>query len=182
MSVLAEALGRMSPEAYLEFEEARADARHELVDGWLYAMTGGTLGHELAAGALYRALSNHLDGGPCRAFKSDAKLRIGDDFYYPDVFVRCSDAPIERGARFVDDADAIVEVLSPSTRRYDRGDKRLIYWRVPSLRHYLLVDPDEPLIEHHTSRDGEPERLAGESAVLRLDSLGFEMQLADVYR
>ena len=182
MNTTPEDFGRMSPEAYLEFEEEQFHDRHELVDGWLYAMTGGTVQHERIATNLLVALGSHLAGGPCRAYEGDLKLRVGDDFYYPDVLVRCDDASVPGHATFIDDADVVIEVLSPSTQRYDRGDKRLAYRSVPSLKHYLVVAQDEPLVEHHRGGAGEPERLAGDAAVLRLESLGFEMPLADVYR
>ncbi len=182
MNTTPEALGRMSAQDYLDFENDQVHERHELVDGWLYAMTGGTVQHERIATNLLVALAGHLAGGPCRAYKSDLKLRIGEDFYYPDVLVRCNDASLNAKWTYTDDADVVIEVLSPGTQRYDRGDKRQVYWNVPSLRHYVLVSQDEPLVEHHTSRDGGPERLEGPGAVLRLESLGFEMPLEAMYR
>ena len=182
MNTTPEALGRMSAQDYLDFEEEQVQERHELVDGWLYAMTGGTVQHERVAGNLFAALLTHLAGGPCRPYESDLKLRIGEDFYYPDIMVRCHDASLGRKWTYIDDADVVIEVLSPSTQRYDRGDERRVCWNVPSLKHYVLVSQDEPFVEHHTSRDGEPERLEGPGAVLRLESLGLEMSLGALYR
>lgn len=177
-----ETLGCMTVEGYLGYEDGSATQRHELVDGWMYAMTGGTVAHERIASNLLIALGSHLAGGPCRAYKSDLKLRVGDDFYYPDVMVRCGGEEPSPKATSIDDADVVIEVLSPSTQRYDRGDKRLAYWKLPSLKHYLLVAQDEPLVEHHTTLFGQPERLTGESAVLHLDFLGLELSLGAFYR
>jgi len=117
-----ESLPRLGPEAYLEYEREQS-LRHELVDGYLYAMTGSSDRHEEIALNLAAALRVHLKGTPCRAYKGDLKLRVADDFYYPDVFVRCGE---DRGdAYFKTDPVLIAEGLSPSAPRYDRGDKRL---------------------------------------------------------
>ena len=110
MIISPEILPRMSAGQYLDYEQTQ-EIRHELVDGYLYAMVGASDRHEEIAMNLAAALSLHLRGGPCRVYKSDLKLRIGDDFYYPDIFVRCG---TERGdPYFKTDPVLIVEVLSP---------------------------------------------------------------------
>jgi Uma2 family endonuclease len=109
-----ESLPRLKPTGYLAYERERS-TRHELVDGYLYAITGSTDRHEEIALNLATALHTHLRGSDCRVYKGDLKIRVGDDFYYPDVFVRCG----ARGgdAYFKTDPVMIAEVLSPSTQR-----------------------------------------------------------------
>ena len=174
-----ESLPRLGPEAYLEYEREQS-LRHELVDGYLYAMTGSSDRHEEIALNLAAALRVHLKGTPCRAYKGDLKLRVADDFYYPDVFVRCGE---NRGdAYFKTDPVVIAEVLSPSTQRYDRGDKRLAYFQLPSLREYLLIAQDRMAVEFlDIKRPDQVVRLVRSEDVLRLKSVDFAMTLAELY-
>jgi Uma2 family endonuclease len=131
MTSSPDALPRMTPEAYLAYEQDQP-VRHELVDGYLYAMTGGSDRHEEIALNLASALRVHLRGGSCRVYKGDLKIRVADDFYYPDVFVRCG---ADRGdPYFKTDPVLVAEVLSPGTQRYDRGDKRLAFSGCPRCR------------------------------------------------
>jgi Uma2 family endonuclease len=140
----AETLPRLSPEVYLAYERDSA-CRHELVHGYLYAMTGEIDRHEEISANLLAAIHAHLRSGDCRVDGANLKVRVGDDFFYPDLFVRCGP---ERGdPYFKTDPILIVEVLSPNTQRSDRGDKRLAYQTIPSLLEYVLVAQDSPIIE-----------------------------------
>jgi len=150
--IAAESLPRMSVPEYLAFER-ESQIRHELVGGYLYTMTGASDRHEEIAANLLAALHQHLQGSDCRVYGSNLKIRVGDDFLYPDLFVRCA---TERGdSYFKTDPKLVIEVLSPNTQRYDRGDKRLAYQSLPSLQEYLLVAQDEPNVEiYRRSEDG----------------------------
>ncbi|MBI3154256.1 MAG: Uma2 family endonuclease [Burkholderiales bacterium] len=122
--------------------DATQTIKHEFVRGELFAMAGAHEAHVTATMNVAMALRQHLKGSPCRTFQADMKLRVeaADAFYYPDVMVTCSAA---------DAADPLVkrepvlmvEVLSPSTAAYDRGEKFAAYRLLPSLQEYLLVDP-----------------------------------------
>ena len=173
-----EALPRMVPDEYLAHERAQS-VRHELVDGYLYAMTGASDRHEEIALNLAAALRVHLRGGPCRAYKGDLKIRVADDFYYPDVFVRCSD--VRGDPYFKTDPVVIAEVLSPGTQRYDRGDKRLAYRRLPALREYLLIAQDRMRVELFLQGADEPVLLERPEDVLAIESIGFSITLAELY-
>jgi Uma2 family endonuclease len=179
MVTTPDALPRMRPEAYLAYEQEQP-VRHELVDGYLYAMTGATDRHEEVALNLASALRAHLRGGPCRVYKGDLKVRVADDFYYPDVFVRCGE---ERGdPYFKTDPVVIAEVLSPATQRYDRGDKRLAFFTLPTLAEYVLIAQDRMHVEVlRRDSPSAPERLEGPRDVLRLESLGFALSLGELY-
>jgi Uma2 family endonuclease len=174
-----EALPRMSPAEYLAYEKDQL-VRHELVDGYLYAMTGASDRHEEIALNLASALRLHLRGTPCRVYKSDLKIRIADDFYYPDVFVRCGK---ERGdPYFKTDPVFVAEVLSPGTQRYDRGDKRLAYLSLPSLQEYALIAQDRMHVElFRRDAAGVSERLEKPDDLLRLEAVDFSMTLAELY-
>jgi len=131
---------RMSAADFLVWDESQT-IRHEFVRGEVFAMAGAEEAHGVVAGNLYMALRAHLKGTPCRTSMSEMKLRVeaADSYFYPDVMVTCSaadaaDKLIKREPLLV------VEVLSPSTAAYDRGDKFASYRQLPSLREYLLVD------------------------------------------
>lgn len=181
MNVIAspDTLPRMNPEQYLAYEQAQA-VRHELVDGYLYAMTGGSDRHEEIALNLAAVLRMHLRGTGCRVYKGDLKIRVADDFYYPDMFVRCGK---ERGdPYFKTDPILIAEVLSPGTQRYDRGDKRLAYFSLPSLQEYVLIAQDRLRVEIYRRGAVDPcERLERADDLLRLESVGFVMMLGELY-
>ena len=133
---------RMSAQDFLAWD-ATQTVRHEFVGGEVFAMAGAGEAHVTVAGNLYVALRQHLAGTPCRTFITDMKLRVeaADAFFYPDVMVCCSaadaaDPLIKR------DPVLLVEVLSPATAAYDRGDKFAAYRKLPGLREVLLVDTD----------------------------------------
>jgi Uma2 family endonuclease len=148
-------------------------------------MAGGTPEHAALAGAAIVLLGAQLRSGPCRLYPSDLRVRVlaSDLSTYPDVTVICG--PLERAS---DDPDAIVnptlliEVLSPSTEDYDRGEKREHYQRILSLREILLIASDRPRIERwRRTADGWSLDVAREGGVLELASVGAALSLNDLY-
>lgn len=141
MGVPAEKLP-MSARDFLTWD-ATQTVRHEFVAGEVFAMAGAGEAHVTVALNVAMALRQHLAGTPCRTFITDMKLRVeaADAFFYPDVMVTCSAAdaadPLVKR-----DPVLLVEVLSPATAAFDRGDKFAAYRQLPGLREYLLVDTD----------------------------------------
>lgn len=133
-------LRRMTAEEFLEWDRAQT-IRHEFVDGEVYAMSGAGIAHNMAAGNLYLSLRGHLAGSSCRTSQTDVKLKVEavGNFYFPDLIVTCSPADA-RDPYIVREPTLLVEVLSPSTSAYDRGDKFAAYRLLPTLKEYLLVD------------------------------------------
>lgn len=133
---------RMSAQDFLAWD-ATQTLRHEFVGGEIFAMAGAGEAHVTVALNVAMALRQHLAGTPCRTFITDMKLRVEavDAFFYPDVMVCCgaadaADPMVKR------DPVLLVEVLSPATAAYDRGDKFAAYRKLPGLREVLLVDTD----------------------------------------
>ena len=131
----------LSAAAFLAWD-ATQTLRHEFVRGEVFAMAGAGEAHVTVSGNVYALLRQHLKGTPCRTFITDMKLRVeaADALFYPDVFVTCSatdaaDPMVKR------EPVLLVEVLSPATAAFDRGDKFAAYRLLPSLREYLLIDP-----------------------------------------
>lgn len=132
---------------YLEGER-KSEVRHEFVDGRIYAMSGASLRHNEICGDVFALLKNHLKGGPCRTFIEAVKVELADDiteaYYYPDVFVTCEAA--DDSSHVVRQPKLIIEVLSPSTSRNDRGDKLANYKRIPSVVEIVYIEQDWPEI------------------------------------
>lgn len=178
MSVKTE-LRPLSVEEYLE-GELKSDKKHELISGQVYAMVGASRYHVLITATLVRLLGNHLVGSPCRTYMSDMKVRVGDDFYYPDVLVSCTAG----GHDYYETAPVLlIEVLSPATERQDRLEKRLAYQRLPSLKEYVLIAQDKMQAEVYRPIEGgwELERY-GQDDALHLVSLDLIIPLAEIYR
>jgi Uma2 family endonuclease len=134
----------MTPDEYRAFEDA-SPVRHEFVGGRVYAMSGGKRAHSRVSMNIAARLFLAAQGGPCRVHQAEVKLRIGDDYYYPDVMAACGPEPADE---YIEDAPCFVaEVLSPSTRRTDLTEKPAAYARVTALQLYLIADPRRRLVE-----------------------------------
>ncbi|MBX3637356.1 MAG: Uma2 family endonuclease [Rubrivivax sp.] len=131
----------MTAEEFLVWDSTQT-VKHQFVRGEIFAMSGAHEAHVTATMNVGMALRRHLKGSPCRTFTTDMKLRVeaADAYFYPDVFVTCSAA--DAGDPLIKrDPVLVVEVLSPSTAAYDRGEKFAAYRLLPNLQEYLLVDP-----------------------------------------
>ncbi len=170
---------------YIAFERS-SGTRNEFFDGVIYAMAGGSREHALYAANVIALLGAALRTKPCSVHTADLRIRIestGLDTY-PDVSVVCGH--VERDP---DDEHAItnpvlvVEITSPSTAEYDRGDKLVHYQHIPSLREILLVDHREKLVEvHRRQADGSWRRYEARSGTLELESVDAEVLVEEIYR
>jgi Uma2 family endonuclease len=143
----AERQDLVTVEDYLALEAA-ADAKHEYLGGVVHAMAGATFQHSVIASNVLGLLVAQLRGKSCRALSSDFKIRIKlgtqSRFYYPDASVVCT--PVSPGDVFHDDPVVVVEVLSPSTRRIDLGEKKDAYLSIPSLLAYIVIEQESPAV------------------------------------
>ncbi|MFO8038350.1 MAG: Uma2 family endonuclease, partial [Sodalinema sp.] len=138
----------ITPEDYLAAEEI-SPIRHEYRDGEVFAMTGGTQAHHTIVGNLFFALKTHLRSSGCRIFAEGMKTRVeaSNAFYYPDVVVTCDDRDRQPQSQYIEYPRLIIEVLSPSTARFDRTEKFADYRTIPSLEEYVLVSSDRQQVE-----------------------------------
>lgn len=111
-------------EDYLQ-GEINSKVKHELIDGGVYAMAVASGNHERISLNISRRFGNHLEGLPCEPFGSDMKVKVGSNFFYPDVIVDCNFNEVE--PYYTDSPVIIIEVLSKSTRRTDETIKREAY-------------------------------------------------------
>jgi Uma2 family endonuclease len=167
---------------YLE-AEAASEVRHEYIAGDLYAMAGASENHNFISGNIFSAIRNHLRGKKCKVFIHDMKLKIHAQvmlFYYPDVMVVCEADDEDKS--FKTKPSIIVEVISESTRGTDEREKLLTFLQLPSLQEYVMVEQDQMKITvHRRAVEWRPEVLGDAAAVLKLNSIGFEMPLSLVY-
>lgn len=133
----ARLITEITVDEYLE-AEIDAETRHEYVYGEVFALAGGSVSHSVIGTNVARLLGNAAAGGDCRVHGSDMKLRVEERlFYYPDVMVVC-EPPADD---FCETSPCVViEVVSPSTARKDKLEKRFAYTSLESLHLYLLVD------------------------------------------
>lgn len=184
---------RFTVEEYLAFEHA-SEERHEYLDGVIYAMAGESPDHGRICMNLAATLVPKLRGSDCEGFSKDMKVHCGpyrahtrEGLYaYPDLVVVCGALQFHDQAQGVlVNPTVIVEVLSPSTEAFDRGEKFRRYRAcLPTLTDYVLVAQDRPVIDHyHRTVTGrwEVETLEGLDTHLHLDSINCTVPLADVY-
>ncbi len=171
--------------AYIALE-AKSEAKHELVNGEILAMAGGSPERSRLAANVIGELGAALRGRPCVTYTSDLRVRVRATGLatYPDATVVCGRLEVDpEDKNTATNPVVIVEVLSDSTETYDREDKRAHYRLIPSLREYVLVSQHERRIEHyHRNDDGSwtlRDARAGERA--RLDAVGCELSVDAIY-
>ncbi|MBI4910901.1 MAG: Uma2 family endonuclease [Acidobacteria bacterium] len=175
----------LTPEQYLEAER-KAEFKSEYVHGEVFAMAGASTAHVQATSNLTRELSSQTRGR-CRVFTADMRIHVPATglYSYADIVVTCEQAQL-LDAEFdtLLNPKLIVEVLSPSTEAWDRGDKFRHYRSIPSFAQYLLVSTRRPILEVYTKGETGIWSLTdaqGLDATLDLTSVGVSLALADVY-
>jgi len=166
---------------YLDAEQD-AQVRHELMDGYIYAMTGASdkhnkisvnIAHQLMSRIREQALS-------CFPYASDMKVKAQNNFYYPDVMVVCDNNDKE-SEFYKTKPTIIIEVLSPSTRRIDKTIKRLAYQALPTLQEYVLIEQDKAEIEVFTRSSGWQAEYYYLGDSISFVSIGVTVQVEDIY-
>ena len=139
----------MNVSDYLSWERQQTE-KHDFFSGEVFAMTGGTLRHNLATVASVLAFKSHLAGSPCKVFSGEVKVAVNvtEHWFYPDVLVTCSAGDLsDMSAVAVSEPILILQVLSPSTAAYDRGQKFISLQKLSSLKEYALLDTEAPRLE-----------------------------------
>jgi len=173
------------PDDYLAWEQDQP-IRSEYVDGEVFAMSGASDAHGTAAGNLFAGLHAHLRGTPCKPFIADMKVHVeaANSFFYPDILVTCDPRDRSAEASHVKRHPLlIVELLSPSTEAYDRGNKFAAYRTLAALQEYVLVSLEERRIEVFR-RDDSGHWVLYPFALdeqLELASVGLRCPVAEVF-
>lgn len=169
---------KITEEEYLQGELV-AEFKHEFIDGEVYAMAGASESHNLLSINMLSELRDKLKGTPCRAFISDMKVKVANDFFYPDVMVVCQqDNEFEYYKQL---PVIIIEVLSKSTRRFDKTAKRLKYQNIPTLEEYVLIEQTIGEIEVFRKKDHWQSFYYYLGDAITFDSLGVTVLVEDIY-
>jgi Uma2 family endonuclease len=163
---------------YLQ-SELQSDIKHEFIDGEVFAMVGASSAHNLISVNMLTALSTHLKGKPCRPYINDMKVRVESNYYYPDVLVDCSD--LADDAYFAETPILIVEVLSASTKSYDKTFKLQQYKKISTLQEYVMIEQNEAIIEVVSRLDNWQSHYYGLGESFTLQSVGLTLSVAEIY-
>jgi Uma2 family endonuclease len=179
---------RFTFDEYLMLEED-SGVKHEFAEGQVWAMSGGTPEHAAVAGNLLTLLNVQLSGKKCRVFTSDLRVRVTATGLgtYPDVSVVCGRLeldPEDAKRHTIVNPRVLVEVLSPSTEGYDRGEKLRHYQQLLSVEEIVLVAHDRPEVEVvRREADGTWSRhVARAGEVAKLASVDCDLPVAEVFR
>ncbi|MEH1888152.1 MAG: Uma2 family endonuclease [Nostoc sp.] len=175
-----------TPEEYLELEEA-ADYKSEYIDGQIISMAGGTANHNRIAGNFYAVLNFAFRQQEYEVFNSDMRLWIHQKriYTYPDVTVIASEPEFfNNRTDIITNPQVIVEVLSKSTKNYDREDKFQAYRTISTFQEYLLIDQTRIRVDQF-SKIGKKQwtlrEYDEEDQAIALVTVPFEISLQDLY-
>ncbi len=166
-------------------QERKALYKSEYLSGQIFAMSGASRAHSLITGNIFNRLYNQLAESDCEIHSSDMRVQPSSiAYFYPDVVVACGES------RFEDDVFdtllnpiVIVEVLSPSTAAFDRGEKFEHYQQLASLQDYILVSQHKFCVEHYRrqGQQWEHTEFCDPEDVMSLISIGCDLFLQDIY-
>ena len=174
-----------SVEEYLYLEDDSAE-KHEYHKGEIYLMAGVRADHNIIQMNMIADIGPSLREKSCELFSGDLRVYIEAEelFTYPDLTIVCGE-PLFRSDRLTEliNPGCIIEILSPSTREYDRGVKFRLYRSQPTFREYILVDSQCVLVEHFTKTEQgwTSQKYDQLSDILRIGMAGIEISLQDIY-
>ena len=185
MSSAAAADTYVTPEAYIT-SERRANVKSEYIHGEIFAMSGASLAHTLITLDIATELNIQLRGSTCKVVTNDMRVRtaLKGPYFYPDVVVFCGTPQFEDNVfDTLLNPILVVEVLSPSTEAYDRGEKFAHYQKLMSLQEYILVSQDRIHVTHHRLLESQwaSKAFHAPEDVLLLNSIECKLPLQDIY-
>jgi Uma2 family endonuclease len=168
--------------------EQQDGQRYEYYRGELFAMVGGTPVHSLIASNFCGEARERLKGKPCVVYNSNLRIKCDSAglYTYPDASIVCGELELDAElANTVLNPTVIVEVLSDSTEKYDRGRKSMMFRGIKSLKELVLISQDSPSVESFLRQPGDSWRFSHLTELtqsLPLESLGFSIPLTELYR
>ncbi|MDE0638358.1 MAG: Uma2 family endonuclease [Candidatus Poribacteria bacterium] len=174
-----------TPEEYL-FMERKAALKSEYLSGEILAMSGASLAHTRITLDIAIELDNQLKGKECEVVTNDLRVKTSPmvAYFYPDVVIFCGEPELEDDTfDTLLNPVVIIEVLSPSTEVYDRGEKFEYYQQIPSLKEYILVSQDKVDVEHYHLQGTQwnLKEFYALQDTLTLSSIGCKLPLRDIY-
>jgi Uma2 family endonuclease len=177
---------KISVEEYLQWEK-ESPVKHEYYKGEIFAMAGAGARHNVIYSNLFGSIAYRLKGKPCQPYGSDMRINIPENtlFTYPDISIICGDIiPSPEDEDTATQPTVIIEILSPSSRQYDKGDKFMLYRQIPALTQYVLIDSESIHIESYSINERnhweltEYKQLSDE---VLFTSVEISVALADIY-
>jgi len=178
---------KITPGEYLAFERNSLDLKYEFFDGEAFAMVGAGRNHNYINANLTGELRNKFkaDRSTCKVVSNDMRVKIAQNYVYPDIVIHCGDAQFEDNEfDTLTNPVVIMEILSDSTEAFDRGKKFAYYQKVETLQEYILISQKEHYVEQYTrDEDGTWEYRSYEGAgqVLKIESVQCELPLSEIY-
>lgn len=173
-------------EEYFLFEKDSVE-KHEFYKGEIFSMAGAGARHNIIFKNVFIALGIGLKGKSCQPYGSDLRIHIPENslFTYPDISIICGEIILsEKDVDTAVQPIALIEILSPSTKSYDRGDKFKLYRDIPTLREYILIDPEAIMIEAfrlNQNKHWELEEYKNVHEILKMQSVDLQLPLIEIY-
>lgn len=171
---------------YLDTERLALD-KHEYFNGEIFAMSGASIAHNKIFSNLFLEVGTKLKGKKCQPFGSDLRIHIPKNtlYTYPDLSIVCGEIDTtDDKFDTITNPSVIIEILSPSTRNYDKGQKFTLYREIDSLQEYILIDSERILVEKFIRNPDNSWQLT-EYKTLEQDftiaTVGIKLQLSDIY-
>ncbi len=148
MKKIQPTLNAFTRDEYFDLEKS-AEIKHEFFNGEIFAMSGGSFNHARISGNTFSAFNVKLRGKCCTPTNSDMRIETPNGLItYPDTAIFCGTPELTENQCALLNPVVIIEVLSPSTRRYDEGGKFTLYRSIPSFQDYLLIDSEKVFVQH----------------------------------
>lgn len=175
----------MDVETYLKLDEI-SKIKYEYINGYVYAMAGGSMAHDDITYNARRMLDDLLDEkGPCQPHGPNLQLAIDEqeNYVYPDVFVSCDEENQDGSTKRLHSATLIIEVLSPGTEREDRLEKLAVYQSFPSVHTYIMVHSLRRCVEvYQREGSGWNSETYGPGQIISIRAMGIELAVNSFYR
>jgi len=177
---------KFTVEEYLQMERA-SEQKHEYFNGEIFAVSGAGRKHNVIFRNLYGELAYRLRGKPCQPYGSDLRIHIPENtlYTYPDISIICRDIVTDdKDDDTVIQPSLLIEILSPSTKDYDRGTKFKLYRDIPTLKEYVLIDSEAVNVEIFRINDighWQLEEFKTADEVLNLTAIDFQITLSKIY-
>jgi len=171
-------------EEYLEMEHDSVE-KHEYYQGEIFAMAGAGKNHNIIFKNVFRDIAYGLKGKSCQPFGADMRAYIPENglFTYPDISIYCGDIH-EYNEDTIMQPSVIIEILSPSTKNYDRGEKFKLYRDIAGLKEYILIDSESISIEAFRLNEHnhwELEEYKKEDDILSVQTVQLSLPLHEIY-
>lgn len=177
---------KLTIEEYLQFEKESPE-RHEYYKGEIFAMAGAGPRQIVIHTNLFSAFGTRLKGKPCFPYGNDMRIHIPENslFTYPDLSIICGDIiPSVHDEDTATEPTVIIEILSPSTKKYDRGEKFMLYRQIPALRQYVLIDSESIHVESFVINERNLWELNEHKQIteeLHLPNIELSIPLSEIY-